>query len=204
MKSALKPLMGLIGACAGSVSLAATLAIEVTDQSGAPIKDAVVYALPRSGQPVGRLEAAVAVAQASKQFDPIVSVVQTGTSVSFPNKDSFRHHVYSFSAPKVFELKLYGGDAAQAAPVLFDKPGLVVLGCNIHDQMIAFVQVVDTPSFGKTDARGAVRLDRLQGDYELRVWHHQAAKAETLPSQRLTLAADAKQSLRFTIELKQP
>jgi len=99
-----------------------------------------------------------------------VNVVQTGTSVSFPNSDNIRHSVYSFSAPKIFTLKLYAGRSAE--PVVFDKPGLIVLGCNIHDIMIAWLLVVDTPYFAHTDAGGMAILAKLPpGDYTLRTWH---------------------------------
>ena len=87
-------------------------------------------------------------AQKGKQFDPTVLVVPVGTSVGFPNRDTVRHHVYSFSPVKTFELKLYSG--VPANPVVFDKIGIAVLGCNIHDAMTAWVVVVDTPYFGRS------------------------------------------------------
>ena len=111
--------------------------------------------------------------QVNKQFTPLVSVIQVGTPVSFPNKDNIRHQVYSFSPAKTFELKLYSGVPSQ--PVVFDKPGLVVMGCNIHDRMLAYVQVVDTPWFAKTGADGAARIEGLPaGDYQVHVWHYGA------------------------------
>ena len=81
--------------------------------------------------------------QVNKEFVPLVSVVQTNTEITFPNSDNIRHSVYSFSPAKVFSLKLYAGKSA--APVIFDKAGLVVLGCNIHDLMVSWLLVVDTP-----------------------------------------------------------
>jgi hypothetical protein len=98
----------------------------------------------------------VEIAQADKQFTPAVTVVTVGSAVSFPNRDTVRHHVYSFSPAKTFELKLYIGTPAN--PVVFDKPGIAVLGCNIHDTMAAWVVVVDTPHHGLTAASGRVRL----------------------------------------------
>jgi hypothetical protein len=90
--------------------------------------------------------------------------------VHFPNRDTVRHHVYSFSPAKNFELKLYTGTPAN--PVLFDKPGVVVLGCNIHDNMAAWVLVVETPYFGKTNSAGDVVLPNVPaGNYRLRTWH---------------------------------
>lgn len=103
---------------------------------------------------------------------PLMTVIQTGSEISFPNNDTVRHHVYSFSATKPFELKLYSG--TPGTPVLFDKPGTVILGCNIHDQMVSYIQVVNTPHFGKTDEAGKVRIGELPaGKYRLRAWHYQ-------------------------------
>ena len=95
--------------------------------------------------------------QQGKAFVPDVLVVTRGTSVHFPNRDSVRHHVYSFSPIKKFELKLYTGTPAN--PVVFDKSGVAVLGCNIHDHMVGWVLVLDTPYFGTSAAPGVVRLD---------------------------------------------
>ncbi|HQR03226.1 MAG: methylamine utilization protein [Proteobacteria bacterium] len=168
--------------CAASVlalpGSAATLNVELRDSNGAPLVDGVVYALPRSGKVPAFQEASATIDQIQRQFVPLVSVIRTGTAVHFPNKDNIRHQVYSFSPAKTFELKLYSGRPAK--PVIFDKAGLVVLGCNIHDQMIAYVQVVDTPWFGKTDASGMAHLENLpDGEYEVHAWHYrQAAKGD--------------------------
>jgi plastocyanin len=101
--------------------------------------------------------ASAVVDQVHKHFVPRVSVIRTGTAVTFPNSDNIRHQVYSLSDAKKFTLKLYAG--SPKVEVLFDKPGLVVLGCNIHDSMVAFVAVVDTPYFGKVPDSGVLTLD---------------------------------------------
>jgi plastocyanin len=112
----------------------------------------------------------VDIVQAQKTFQPMVTAVTVGTAVGFPNRDTVRHHVYSFSPAKRFELKLYVG--TPAAPVVFDRPGVAVLGCNIHDDMAAWVVIVETPWFGKTDAQGRVRLPEVPaGRHQLRTWH---------------------------------
>ena len=150
---------------------AADLRVDVRDPAGAPLADMVVYAEALDGAPAPPATAAHAVIdQVQKQFVPRVSVIQTGTFVDFPNSDNIRHEVYSFSQPRVFTTKLYSG--RQAEPVEFDKPGAVALGCNIHDHMIAWVRVVDTPYFGKSSADGTSTLSGLKpGDYRLSVWY---------------------------------
>lgn len=149
---------------------AAELLVEVQDSKGAKLKDAVVFV--ENAKTAGITPTAgYELEQKSKQFNPQVSVVQVGTSINFPNRDKVRHHVYSFSPAKKFELKLYSG--VPANPVLFDKAGTAVLGCNIHDTMLAYVYIVDTPYFAKTDSNGVAKLANLPEDsYTLKVWHY--------------------------------
>lgn len=146
---------------------AAALSVKVVDTQGKPLPDAAVSVLVK-GVPARAADARAEMSQKDRSFQPGMLVVQTGTSVSFPNYDTVRHHIYSFSAIKPFEIKLYAG--TPAAPVVFDKPGTAVLGCNIHDQMSAFIVVVDTPHFAKTDAQGHATLELPAGEHRLQVW----------------------------------
>lgn len=176
---------------------AASLTVEVLDERGAPVSEAVVYAIPEGRRPAAPTRSAV-LDQKNRAFVPHVLAVQTGTSVKFPNSDNVRHQVYSFSPAKRFQLPLYEG--TPAAPVVFDKPGVVTLGCNIHDRMSAYVVVVDTPHFGETD-KGRVSLQGLpEGRYSLRVWY--AGLRGDAPSQELTLAAADARDVQFRIGRK--
>ncbi|ARN18803.1 methylamine utilization protein [Piscinibacter gummiphilus] len=148
---------------------AATLSVTVNDAAGRPLPDAVVMLEPVNGRLPVKPMTAVEVGQSARQFTPAVTVVTVGTSVSFPNHDTVRHHVYSFSPAKTFELKLYAG--VPATPVVFDKPGVAVLGCNIHDQMAAWIVVVDTPHFARTTAGPAQLAGIPPGNYRLKAWH---------------------------------
>jgi len=164
---------------ASAASQAAAIDVRIRDAAGNPVPDAAVYAMPATGALEARPgKAAVQIEQADREFVPYLTVVQTGTTASFPNHDPILHHVYSFSPAKTFEIKLYTGRSPSS--VTFDKPGVVTLGCNIHDWMIAYVLVVSTPHFGKTDASGAVRLrDLPPGSYAVHVWHpHQRSAVE--------------------------
>jgi len=154
---------------------AATVGIVVTDLGNRPLLDAVVMLEPASGRlPVSPMSG-VQIAQMQRQFTPQVTVVTVGTPVTFPNNDTVRHHVYSFSPVKTFELKLYAG--VPASPVVFDKPGIAVLGCNIHDQMVAWVVVVDTPLYARSAASGRAQIEGVApGSYRLRVWHSSLAE----------------------------
>jgi plastocyanin len=149
----------------------AVLSVTVTDAAGKPLEGAVVT-VSVAGAPKAAPATAVAeMTQQNRQFAPRTLVVQAGTSVHFPNLDTVRHHVYSFSSAKPFELKLYAG--TPSAPVLFDKAGVVVIGCNIHDRMSGWIVVVDTPYFAKTDAAGQARVDVPDGEHLVRVSHPQ-------------------------------
>ncbi len=156
-------------ASAGLSASAAALQVQVQDKNGKPLPNAVVFLESSDAKSAVKPLRGIEVVQAAKQFSPAVTVVTTGTSILFPNNDTVRHHVYSFSPAKTFDLKLYAG--VPANPVVFDKSGIAVLGCNIHDNMVAWVVVVDTPYFGKTDAQGNVVLDAPAGNYKLRAWH---------------------------------
>ncbi len=180
------------------LATAATLSVQVGDQSSAALSDAVVYAVPVNGKAPARPAPTAIIDQVNRQFTPLVSVVQVGTAVSFPNKDNIRHQVYSFSPAKTFELKLYSGVPSQ--PVTFDKPGLVVMGCNIHDRMLAYVQVVDTPWFAKTGADGAARIEGLPaGDYQLHVWRYDAVDQAGAVR---TIKAGADTEVKINLDLK--
>ena len=149
---------------------AAALNLSVTDTAGKPLLDAIALLEPASGKAAVKPMADVEISQAKRQFSPRVTLITAGTRATFPNFDTVRHHVYSFSPTKTFELKLYAG--VPGVPVLFDKPGVAVLGCNIHDRMAAWVVVADTPWFARSGADGRARIDAVPaGSYRLRVWH---------------------------------
>jgi len=157
--------------CAWAASAgAATVTVRTADLAGHPLVDAVVLLESTAGKVAVKPLADVQISQAKKQFDPRVTLVTVGTAVTFPNFDTVRHHVYSFSPIKTFELKLYAG--VPNAPVVFDKPGVAVLGCNIHDNMAAWVVVVDTPWYSRSAAGGVAKVENVPaGAYRMRVWH---------------------------------
>jgi plastocyanin len=154
-----------------SPAYAGELIVIVKTESGAPVRDAVVTLYPAGKQaPLGTAARNYRIVQRDIRFNPFVLVVPVGSHVSFPNLDSIRHHVYSFSPVKKFELKLYAKE--QSRSVHFDKAGAVPIGCNIHDQMAAFVKVVDTGLRAQSDGSGrAVIADVPQGPMIARIWH---------------------------------
>jgi plastocyanin len=173
---------------AANVASAATVEIQLNDEAGKPLANAVAFLESREAKQAAKPLQSIVIAQAAKQFDPMVMVVTPGTSVQFPNRDKVRHHVYSFSPVKTFELKLYAG--TEANPVVFDRPGVAVLGCNIHDNMVAWVVVVDTPYFGRSADVGKVTLANVPaGNYRLRVWHPELPVGAPATDQALAVGA---------------
>lgn len=169
--------------CLSATSLwAADVDIVVRDSAGAPVANAVAYLLPNDTTQALPKPRAASIDQVDRTFVPLVSVIQSGTAVTFPNSDNIRHQVYSFSPAKVFNLKLYSGKPA--SPVVFDQAGAVVLGCNIHDQMTAWVLVVDTPWFAKSTPAGELLIKAVpDGNYTLKFWHpgqHQEISSQSL------------------------
>ncbi|MDP2829867.1 MAG: methylamine utilization protein [Sulfuricellaceae bacterium] len=148
---------------------AGSLEARVANSAGKAIEDAALVLEPVSGV-VPERPAAATIEQQGREFMPFVTIVQTGAAIDFPNRDSVKHHVYSFSKAKTFELKLYAGQPAK--PQIFDQAGEVALGCNIHDWMEAYVLVVNTPYFAKTVASGRATIGKVPpGRYNLKVWH---------------------------------
>ncbi|CAN5197548.1 hypothetical protein BH10PSE2_BH10PSE2_21650 [soil metagenome] len=158
----------------GSPAFAGDLVVSVRDTAGRPVRDAVITVTPNAGVPVGPIHFPwpLRVTQQNIQFDPFVLIAPVGASVSFPNLDRVRHHVYSFSRGNRFEIDLYGRDETRSH--VFATAGVAALGCNIHDQMLAYVKIVDTPWAAKTGPTGEATVTGLPaGGATLRVWHPQ-------------------------------
>lgn len=160
---------------------AASLQVKVQNTKGQAAENAVIGVTPVTpGLELPEVEAAATMTQKDTLFRPFVLPVSVGTTVTFPNLDEFRHQVYSFSKPKRFELRLYGQDTTNT--ITFDKPGVVALGCNIHDNMLAFIYVSEAPRVGKTDTEGMVTFEGLPaGEYKLNIWHPDAKRGEVEP-----------------------
>lgn len=188
----------LAGLC--TAAHAGTVQVDVLDAAGKPVADAVVFLDSAEASKRVKPLTGVEMAQEKKQFLPGLLVVPVGTEISFPNRDTVRHHVYSFSPAKNFELKLYTGTPAN--PVLFDRAGVVTLGCNIHDQMVGWVLVVETPHHARTSApTGSAHIDNVPaGTYTLRVWHTRLPVGAPAVAQSLTVPATgaASASVRLT------
>jgi plastocyanin len=190
-------------ACAAAFAVAmqsvsaADVQVDVVGAGGSPMRDVVVVATPASSIAADSSVRVAAMDQLGKRFVPEVLVIRTGTAVSFPNNDTVAHQVYSFSPAKRFELPLYRGRAHP--PVVFDQPGIVVLGCNIHDHMAAYIFVTSSPYFAKTDVRGRVLFSGLPaGTYRIGVWSPYFN--ESPPDHELTLAATQTADVRFALK----
>lgn len=156
---------------------AGSVRVEIRDPKGAPVGDAVASLMPLDRAPVLRPpDQPVAVLQEGEEFKPYVTAIVVGTRVVFPNRDAIAHHVYSISPAKRFDIPRYRGDPKET--ILFDQPGVVSLGCNLHDWMSAYIVVLATPHFGLSGPAGAVPFEGLPaGRYRLEVWHPRLKQA---------------------------
>jgi plastocyanin len=195
--SCLALLLSAGAACAQTADISA----RVSDDRGRPVEDAVIVAVPADGTHApGRPREAI-VDQVDQEFTPKVSVVLVGTPVSFPNHDNIRHQVYSFSPAKRFELPLYAGVPAE--PVVFDKPGVVILGCNIHDWMIGYIYVSESPYFARTGKDGSARIaDLPPRAYLVRVWHPQLDGSEEATRKHVDATRGGTIAVAWTVKLR--
>ncbi len=192
----------MVAATIAGPAVAANVTVQVRDASGAVVPNAVVT-IELTGRPTPPAKGggSFTVEQREIQFQPFVTIVPKGSSVAFPNRDKVRHHVYSFSPAKKFELKLYAREDNRA--VRFDQAGIVALGCNIHDRMSAYVAVVDTPWAAKTDANGVVRLNNVPGGaMSVTVWHPALRTPGNRTTKAIRVADAANHSEGFAVALR--
>jgi plastocyanin len=197
-------LMAPLGLCLWAApGDAAVLRVDVLDRDGAPVNDVVIVATPRHAPDTSALAAPshAVMDQIDRQFVPRILVIRSGTAVDFPNSDNIAHQVYSFSPAKRFQLSLYRGRVYP--PLIFDKAGLVVVGCNIHDNMLGYIYVTASPYFGKTDTHGTLNLeDLVGGDYAVSAWSPRFNESEDQVLRDVQVAAGANPQL--TLRLTRP
>ena len=169
VKRAVGALLCALLFCAGTRARAATLVVNVLKRDGKPLPGAVITAEPQSSTgPAPPVKAIMD--QVDLAFLPDVLLIPVHSTVQFPNSDAVGHQVYSFSSARQFQLPLYRGKPYP--PVQFDQPGVVTLGCNIHDNMLGYIIVTAAPYFGRTDTHGEWQGHGLPtGKLRVRVWH---------------------------------
>jgi plastocyanin len=186
-----------------SPSRAAGLTVNVLSQDGHPLRGIVVTAYPSTANSHPAPPVQAVMDQVNRAFDPDLLVIPVSSTVTFPNSDTVSHQIYSFSSPKRFQLPLYRGKPY--APTLFDQVGVVTLGCNIHDEMVAYVVVTDAPFFGRTTANGAWSTEVPNGRYRISIWHPRIRdEDQELRSEVTVTEAAGTLTLRLKKSLKPP
>jgi plastocyanin len=181
-------------------AVAATLVINVRTTDGHALPGAVVTVRPLDGQLRHAAPLRAVVDQVDRAFAPDLLVIPLGSTVEFPNSDSVSHQIYSFSPTKRFQLPLYRGKPYP--PVHFDQAGVVTLGCNIHDDMLAYLVVTDAPWFGRTDAAGAWSTELPRGHYRVAIWHPRLRESDADLERELMVAEGDRADL--TLNLSKP
>lgn len=202
-----------------SLAIAATgdLRIQVLDRDGAPVPEVAVYAqrVDSGGADTAGATSALAgnsgraaspagatMNQSELAFSPHILVIETGTAVEFPNEDAVRHHVYSFSPAKHFDLTIDSA-SIHSERLVFDTAGVVTLGCNIHDNMLAYVLVVDTPHYAKTNADGIAVLQSVgDGRIEVNLWTPRLTAGRLPDAEVVVLEAEDSVDLTFQFDEK--
>ena len=175
--------------------------LNIVDQYGQPLTNAVIEIASESNKTLSQQLPVLIMDQVDKQFSPTLLIAHQGQQVNFPNSDNIRHHVYSFSEAKPFQLKLYSGQPE--APITFENQGVVVLGCNIHDSMLGYIYVAKSADVYQSDEHGNVQLSGLTLPVQLTLWH--ALQKNTLEEkQPLTLAVNSPHSLQVTLQTTEP
>ncbi|HEY5710601.1 MAG TPA: methylamine utilization protein [Allosphingosinicella sp.] len=190
--------------CAAAPAAATDLVVQVQGPGGAPVANAVVTLYP-GGRPatLAGERMSFQIAQRDLQFQPFVIAVPVGADVSFPNFDNVRHHVYSFSPVRRFELRLFARE--QSRSVHFDRVGIVPIGCNIHDGMIAYVDVVDTGFAAVTDRAGRAAFTGVAaGGLTARVWHPWLRAPGNQTEMRWTLPGSGRIAQTVSVALRPP
>ena len=160
---ALLPVICLAAAPAFAADLTGTAQV-----AGKPAQHAVVW-LEANGTPAGNGSKKVVVDQRNLTFVPHVLAVRVGTAVEFPNNDKVFHNVFSFRDGKKFDLGMYPKGMSKL--IVFDKPGLARLFCNIHPNMAAYVMTVDSPYFAVSNEDGAFTISGVPaGTYTYHAW----------------------------------
>lgn len=187
-----------VGLASLHVAWAGTVNVSAFGKSGDAMDNVVVYAVPLdTALPPLKYETA-SMAQEHLQFTPYVTVLRAGSEARFPNRDNIDHHVKSFSPAKEFEIK---PSDKSAPPVKFDKPGVVVVYCLIHEWMRGYVYVVDTPYFAKSEAAGTATLENLPaGSYELRAWHPDMGTIKPPLQQTIKIGDNGVQQVKFEFD----
>ncbi len=177
-----------------------TLQGTVTTTDGEPVFEAVITAVGTAKNKPSLTTSLRTIDQRNREFVSHILAIHAGESVIFPNSDNIQHHVYSFSPTNSFEIQLYKGMPAK--PISFDKAGIVVLGCNIHDWMVGYVYVTDAPYFTQTDAKGAWTLNLPADDYTLTLWHPNLDSTNNVQIQQIKLNAEKTAPLEQKVTLK--
>ncbi|MBV9570484.1 MAG: methylamine utilization protein [Alphaproteobacteria bacterium] len=179
----------------------ATIDVATTDSHGHPALNAVVSLTPTSAAAAStHLPVEAIIDQRKETFVPLVTVVRTGGRVTFTNNDTTMHQVYSFSPVKQFAFEIDEGRKSE--PIVFNRTGIVAIGCNIHDHMIAYVFVTDSPWVALSDAHGLARIDAPPGTYRVEIWHPQLTPGHPAPSAALTVKGASR--LAFSLPLLAP
>ena len=193
-------LLALLTPWAPLAAVAANLNVTVYTPDGHAAPGIVITVRPLDGAAHPAAPVRAVMDQVDRAFKPELLVIPVGSTVEFPNSDAVSHQIYSFSSAKRFQLPLYRGKPYP--PVHFDQPGVVTLGCNIHDEMLGYLLVTDAPWFGRTGPAGGWSAEVPRGRYRVVLWHPRLREGDDELGREL--AVGESDHAELTVRLSKP
>lgn len=193
--------LGVAGFIFASNVFAANLTLNIIDQYGSPLSNTVIELVNVNSVTPAENLPVIIMDQVDKQFSPVLLIAQQGQQVNFPNSDNIRHHVYSFSPTKPFQLKLYSGQPEK--PITFDNEGVVVLGCNIHDSMVGYIYVAKSELVYQSDEQGRIELKNVILPIQLSAWNP-LQKATLEEKKFISLAINTPNNIQLSLQTAEP
>lgn len=184
-------------ALGATAAQAGNIAVNASDRNNDALANVIVSATPLDKPVPPRQPATVQILQEDREFVPPVTVIRAGTKVSFTNRDAHDHHLKSTGATE-FEYKIHTKGTPE--PLVFDRLGNTIVFCYLHDWMKAYIYVVDTPYFAKTEKAGIALIEGLpEGRYRVASWHPDARTQ--LSTQDVNITANGTTEVKLNFDL---
>ena len=190
--------------CWGALASSQSLQVTLTDAEGERVSDAVVeLVLPEAIRAQFSGGEGAIIDQVDKEFVPTITTIIVGSKIIFPNSDDILHHVYSFSPVNTFDIPLYGKDVDARFIEEFPRAGVVEIGCNIHDWMLAYIYIAESSKVAISNEKGIAEIrDLPAGSFPVRIWHSRLPRNTEYVMANATTTASGVAELEVSLQLE--